>query len=73
MKEFKYEKEHLNYNDLIAGTITILLAKGIITEQELEESVEAILIAKNKKLAKEREKSPGAMMLFDMMMDIKKS
>jgi TPP-dependent pyruvate/acetoin dehydrogenase alpha subunit len=67
MEKFKFTKEHLDGNDRVAALMMLLLQKGIVTEEELEGAMEAVVEIKNQKLEEEREKYPGMSMMFDLM------
>lgn len=65
--KFEYKVETMDANDKVIGLAMLLMSKGVITKEELDEALLGVIEAKNKALEEERKKNPGAAWLLDMM------
>jgi hypothetical protein len=67
MKDGKYEITDLNDADRFVALTTILIVKGIITEDEIKTTLQAVVDKKNTELEKELQRNTGFKFIFDML------
>jgi hypothetical protein len=67
MKDGKYEITDLNDADRFVALTTLLIVKGIITEDEIKTTLQAVVDKKNAELEKELKENVGFKFIFDML------
>jgi hypothetical protein len=67
MKDGKYEITDLNDADRFVALTTCLIVKGIITEDEIKTTLQAVVDKKNTELEKELQGNTGFKFIFDML------
>lgn len=67
LEKFKFTRENLIANDRVVILMELLIQKGVITKEELNETIEKTITIRNQELDKEREDNPGLVMMLDMI------